>query len=171
MPLTALGNAAIDGVCGHERAVGRVIAEYAESDLLCYRAAEPQALVRRQSAAWDPVLAWAAEALGVRFRVTAGVMPLAQPDAVPRALAKALAPFDPFGLAALQAITTLTGSALLALATARGRLTAQQAWAAAHVDEAFQVSQWGSDVEAEARQQRRWVLMQAASRMLELLGA
>ena len=100
----------------------------------------------------------------------AGLMPLAQPENVRRAIADALGSFDAFGLAAVHIITTLTGSALLALALARGRLTVEHAWTAAHVDEAFQIEGWGEDGEARARHQRRWRVMQAASRTLELLG-
>ena len=170
MPLTTLANSAIDGVAGREALVLDDIARYAACDLLCYRAAEPAALVRRQSEAWDGVLAWAGGALGVRFRIATGLMPLAQPENVRRAIGDALGSFDAFGLAAVHIITTLTGSALLALALARGRLTVEHAWAAAHVDEAFQIEGWGEDGEARARHQHRWRVMQAASRTLELLG-
>ena len=79
--------------------------------------------------------------------------------------------YDGFALAALHVITTLTGSVLLALAHARGRLTAEQAWAAAHVDEDWQISKWGEDAEAKARREGRWADMQAASRMLGLVCA
>ena len=170
MPLTRLANTAIDGVCGREPAVRADIVKYAACDLLCYRADRPQPLVRRQRAAWDGVLGWAREALGVSLRVSAGVMPIAQPQEVAGAVGRALAPFDCFGLTAMHVITSLTGSALLALALARGRLSAEAAWAAAHVDEQFQIAQWGEDAEAAARQRRRWGEMQAASRMLELLA-
>ena len=61
-------------------------------------------------------------------------------------------------------MTTLTGSALLALAHAHGRLDAEATWAAAHVDEDWQIAKWGEDAEAKARRQRRWLEMQAASR-------
>jgi chaperone required for assembly of F1-ATPase len=170
MPLTTLANSAIDGVAGREASVLDDIAGYAACDLLCYRASEPETLMRRQSEAWDGIVAWASAALGVEFRVGTGLMPLAQPENVRRAIADALASFDPFGLAAMHVITTLTGSALLALALARGRLTAERSWAAAHVDEAFQIERWGEDVEARARRQHRWRVMHAASRTLELLA-
>jgi len=170
MPLTTLANAAIDGARGREDAVRAAIVAYGTCDLLCYRAEAPEALVRRQRAAWDGVLGWAREALGVSLRVGAGVMPIAQPQEVAGAVGRALAPFDCFGLTAMHVITSLTGSALLALALARGRLSAEAAWAAAHVDEQFQIAQWGEDAEAAARQRRRWGEMQAASRMLELLA-
>jgi chaperone required for assembly of F1-ATPase len=170
MPLTTLANSAIDGVSGREAPVRDDIARYAACDLLCYRAGEPEILVRRQSEAWDGILAWAEAVLGVRLRVATGLMPLAQPEPLTGAIAEALAGFDPFGLAAMHVITTLTGSALLALALAHGRLTAEGAWAAAHVDEAFQIDRWGEDAEAQARQQRRWRAMHAASRALELLA-
>ena len=96
-------------------------------------------------------------------------MPVAQPEAAISAVARALEGFDTFGLAALHVMTTLTGSALLALAHARGHLTAEAAWAAAHVDEDWQIGRWGEDAEAAARRRRRWSEMQAASRMLALL--
>jgi chaperone required for assembly of F1-ATPase len=77
---------------------------------------------------------------------------------------------DPLALAAHHVMTTLTGSALLALAHAGGRLTAEEAWAAAHIDEDWQISRWGEDAEAQARRARRWAEMQAASRLLSLLA-
>ena len=169
MPLTRLANSAIDGVAGREAEVRADIAKYAGSDLVCYRAEGPEGLVERQCRAWDPILEWARETLGARFEVATGIMPVAQPDAGRAAVAEALAHLDAFTLAALHVMTTLMGSALLALGHARGRLSAEAAWAAAHVDEDWQISQWGEDAEAEARRERRWAEMQAASRMLSLL--
>jgi chaperone required for assembly of F1-ATPase len=119
---------------------------------------------------WDPVLAWSREALGADFRVAEGLMPAAQPEAAREAVALDLETKDAFALAALHVMTTLTGSALLALAHAKGRLTAEAAWAAAHVDEDWQIAKWGEDAEAAARRQRRWAEMQAASRLQSLLG-
>jgi chaperone required for assembly of F1-ATPase len=170
MPLTRLCNSAIDGVRGREAAVRADICAYARSDLLCYRAGEPEALVQRQRRAWDPVLDWAHAALGVRFAVAQGITPAPQPEACASAVAEALGPYDAFALAALHTMTTLTGSVLLTLAHARAHLTAEQAWAAAHVDEDWQIEKWGEDAEAKARRTRRWAEMQAASRLLALLG-
>jgi chaperone required for assembly of F1-ATPase len=169
MPLTRLANSAIDGVRGRAAEVRADIVKYAGSDLLCYRATEPEELVRRQAELWDPVLAWGREALGARLEVAEGLMPVTQPEAAQQAVARALDGQDAFALAALHVMTTLTGSALLALAHARGRLTVEQAWAAAHVDEDWQIGTWGEDAEAAARRLRRWSEMQAASRMLALL--
>ena len=146
------------------------IAAFAANDLLCYRADAPDPLVVQQSAHWDPVLAWAREALGARFEVAMGLMPVAQPEHAIAAVAAALEDLDPFRLAAVHVMTTLTGSALLTLAHTRGALTAEAAWAAAHVDEDFQVSQWGEDTEATRRRARRWAEMQAASRLFALLS-
>ena len=171
MPLTRLANSAIDGVARREAEVRADIAKYAGSDLLCYRADGPEGLQRRQAEVWDPILRWAEQDLGARFAVGAGLMPVVQPDAAKAAVARALEEYGGFALAALHVITTLTGSVLLALAHARGHLTAGEAWAAAHVDEDWQISKWGEDAEAKARRQRRWADMQAASRMLTLLGA
>jgi chaperone required for assembly of F1-ATPase len=170
MPLTRLVNSTLDGVRGREAEVRAEIAKYAGSDLVCYRAAEPEGLVRRQAELWDPVLAWSREALGADFQVAVGLMPVAQPQAACAALAGGLEGYDAFALAALNVMTTLMGSALLALAHARGQLTAEAAWAAAHVDEDWQIAKWGADAEAAARRLRHWTEMQAASRLLALLG-
>jgi chaperone required for assembly of F1-ATPase len=169
MPLTRLVNSTLDGVAGREAAVREEIVKYAGSDLLCYRADGPPALIERQAASWDPVLAWAQDTLAVRFETGAGIMPVTQPAAATAAVAAALQRHDVFALASLHVMTTLTGSALLALAVADGRLSAEAAWAVAHVDEDYQISQWGEDAEAAARRARRWAEMQAASRLLALL--
>ena len=171
MPLTRIANSAIDGVEPRRTEVAAEIVQYGASDLLCYRAEEPEELKRRQAELWDPILAWSRDSLGAALRVGQGIVPVAQPDAALAALARALAPFDAFGLAALHIITTLTGSALLALAHGHGHVDADTAWAAAHVDEDFQISRWGEDADAKARRVRRSAEMRAASRMLALARA
>jgi chaperone required for assembly of F1-ATPase len=170
MPLTRLVNTVLDGVAGREAEVRADIAKYAASDLLCYRAEGPPELVRRQMEAWDPVLAWARAALGANLVIARGIVPVAQPQAAMGAIGSALVRLDAFGLAAHHVMTTLTGSTLLALAHAGGRLTAEEAWAAAHIDEDWQIGQWGGDAQAKARRQRRWTDMEAASRLVALLG-
>ena len=169
MPLTRLANSAIDGVMGREAEVRADIVKYAGSDLVCYRAEAPPELVRRQLETWDPVLMWAREALAASFHVAHGIMPAMQPRPAAANVARAIEAHGAFDLAALHVMTTLMGSALLALAHARGRLTADESWAAAHVDEDWQISQWGEDAEAQARRERHWLEMQAASRLIELL--
>jgi chaperone required for assembly of F1-ATPase len=169
MPLTRLANSAIDAVKGREPEVRGDIARYAGSDLICYRAEAPPELVHRQAQAWDPVLAWARDALGASFHVARGIMPVSQPAPAAHSVAHAIEAHGAFELAALHVMTTLMGSALLALAHATGRLTAHDAWAAAHVDEDWQISQWGEDAEAKARREARWLEMRAASRLLAFL--
>jgi chaperone required for assembly of F1-ATPase len=157
MPLTRLLNSAIDGVV-HTMAETRAdVLSYAGSDLICYRAEEPDLLVARQAEAFDPVLRWAADSLGARLNVTTSVMHVAQPPEALAAIGAELDAYeDPVALAALGVMTTLSGSALLALAVARGFLSAEAAWQAAHVDEDFQAERWGADAEAVARREGRW---------------
>ncbi|MCT8265681.1 ATPase [Afifella sp. JA880] len=156
MPLTRLANVAIDGVADEMPAVREEVAAYAGTDLLFYRAGEPEALVARQREIWDPLLAWAESRFSVRFRLVEGVMPVDQPEEGLQAVREALEGFDePLSLAALHTATTLTGSALIALALAEGVIDAEAAWAAAHVDEDFNISQWGEDFEAKERRDRR----------------
>jgi chaperone required for assembly of F1-ATPase len=168
MPLTRLANSAIDGVAGREQAVIDDIARHAASDLLCYRAEGPKALVEAQSAHWDKVLDWARMELKAPLVLAQGVVHVAQPEASLARIRRALDGLDALRLAALHVMTALTGSALLALAVLRGKLTPEQAWTAAHVDEDFQISQWGEDAEAATRRENRWRDFAAAARALTL---
>jgi chaperone required for assembly of F1-ATPase len=146
MPLTRLANVALDRVAAEMDAVATEIAKYAGSDLLCYRAGEPAAFAAKQAAAWDPVLDWARERLRARFVCSEGVRHVAQPaEAIAAVRAEIAEARSPFALSALASATALTGSALLALALARGRLSADAAWEVAHVDEDWNIAQWGED--------------------------
>ena len=167
MPVTRIVNAAVDRVRRDMAAVRVEIVTYADSDLVCYRAGGPQSLVDAQEAAWSPLIAWAQEGLGARLTLAAGVVPVAQDASVAAAIEQALAPLDALSLAALSTVTTLTGSAIIALALARGRVSAEAAWVAAHVDENWQMSRWGSDEALLAQRKRRWREMEAAALILE----
>jgi len=170
MPLTRLVNTATDGVALDQRAVFDDILRFAGSDLLCYRADSPEGLVKRQNDIWNPILDWAAQTLGARFILAEGVIHQEQPREAISAYAEGLRAFaTPLGLACLHTITTLTGSALLALAFASGRLSAEDAWAAAHVDEDWQIEHWGTDEEAFQRRENRWQEMRAAALVIEAL--
>jgi chaperone required for assembly of F1-ATPase len=165
MPLTRLANSIIDGVADRPDAVQEEVEKYLGSDLVCYRADAPRGLVERQSKHWDPILDWAREALGANFAVGEGVIHVAQSDDALAAAAAAI-PSEPWRLGAVHAATTLTGSALLALALAQGALSADDAWTAAHVDEDWNIEQWGSDDEAMARRSFREAEFRAAAKVL-----
>ena len=168
MPVTRLANTAIDGIASDLDAVHEDILRFAGTDFLCYRAEGPTELVDLQSEKWDPVMTWAAKDVGARFILASGVIHQEQPKAAIEAFHKRLAIHkDPLKLACLHTITTLTGSAILALAFAEKHLTVEDVWMLAHVDEDWQISQWGSDLEAEDRRAKRWVDMQAAAAVFE----
>ncbi len=167
MPTTRLANSAIDGVADALAATCAAIAEYAAADLVCYRAAAPEALVALQADAFDPVMAWARESLGAHFVTTVGVAHVAQPEATLAAARAAVEVYaDPFAVAALHVMTSLTGSLLIALMTAKSALSPQAAWRAAHVDEDFQIGRWGEDDEAKRRHAARWRDFEAAAKVL-----
>lgn len=175
MPATRLANSALDGVARDIAGVAADIVKYAGSDLVCYRAGEPEGLVAAQAAAWDPALAFARERLGARFILAEGVMFAAQPDHALGAFAKAVdafaqAPDGAARIASLHSMTTLTGSALIAMMMAHGGLTAEEAWAASHVDEDWQMRLWGADEEALAKRAQRFVDMKAAVDMWSALA-
>ncbi len=170
MPLTRFANTAIDAVADTLDAVANDIVAYANSDLVCYRAVSPEELLERQEELWDPIVAWANETLGGEFHVIKGVMHVAQLDASLAAIAKALRPHDAFRLTGLHVLTTLAGSALIALALDRKWLSADAAWKAAHVDEDYEISLWGEDAEAAARRHGRRAEFDSADRFLTLLS-
>ena len=169
MPLTRLANAAIDAVVESPQPVADEITKYLGSDLLIYRAKSPSELIDKQSRAWDPVLSWAREAFDARFVLAQGVVYVAQPPEAIAAMQKSI-PREPWRLAAVSSITTLTGSALLALAVAHDAIDADSTWAAAHVDEDWQMAQWGRDELALERRAYRQAEFRAAVSVLRLVG-
>lgn len=167
MPLTRLVNSAIDRVSAEMDAVREDIVNHAGTDLILYRAEGPESLIATEEALWGPVLKASEAALGRRFVLAEGIVHVAQEPATLDAVRQALAPYDPLALAALHSMTTLTGSALVALACARGDITAEEAWTAAHADEDWQAERWGHDEQAAARRERRWEEMRAAALVLD----
>ncbi|MFZ2101494.1 MAG: ATP12 family protein [Oricola sp.] len=172
MPCYRLANTAVDGVGSDMQAVLEDVLRYCGTDLLFYRAASPQELADRQRELWDPVVDWADSLAGSRFNLAEGVVHVAQPREAIAAIGVHLNTIrDPLVLAAIHSMTTLMGSAMLALAVWKGELSAQQAWDAAHVDEDWNISHWGEDTEAKMRRANRWAEMEAAARMIEALSA
>lgn len=168
MPLTRLANTAIDRVEPRADTIIEEIVSYAGSDLLCYRAEGPDKLLLRQAQHWDPIVTWMEGEIGARFILTQGVMHHEQPSVTIERFADHVRTHDAFALTGLHNITTLTGSALIGVAIAAGEVTAQAAWAAAHVDEDWQIEQWGRDEEADARRAARHVDFEAAVAFMEL---
>jgi chaperone required for assembly of F1-ATPase len=165
MPLTRLANAIIDRVADASRPVADDIRKYLGSDLLYYRADAPERLRARQAQHWDPILSWARDGLGAEFKIGEGVMHIAQPDAAIEAAVAAI-PKDAWRLGALHAATTLSGSALIALALLHGRLSTEAAWQAAHVDEDWNMELWGRDEIALSQRAFRFAEFQAAATVL-----
>jgi chaperone required for assembly of F1-ATPase len=168
MPVTRLANSVVHGVVDKVDAVTDDVAKYLGTDLLFYRAGHPEALVAREARHWDPVLIWAADSLGAHFILGEGIVPVRQPEQA-IAAARATLPSDPWPIAALHVITTLTGSALLALALFHDAIDEDRAWAAAHVDEDWNAEKWGVDEEVAARRAARLVDYKAASGILKAL--
>ena len=154
MAVTRLANTAIEAIPAARDAVAQQIADYAGSDLLCYRAEGPEGLLARQTEAWDPALDRARRELGVRLICGMGIVHQAQPDgSLDRVRALALTE-DDFGLAGLAFATPLFGSAVLALGLRRSWFEADRAFDLSRLDEAFQEELWGIDAEAGERTAR-----------------
>lgn len=169
MPVTRAANAAIDKVTPQFAEVAQVIAAYGASDLLCYRAEGPAALVARQAAAWDPLLDWASQTLGARLQTTAGIAPVAQPKAATEALTRHVTALDPFRLTAVHDLVAISGSLVIGLAVLRGRIDADAAWQCSRIDEDWQAELWGSDDEAMAIASGKKADFKSAQNILRLL--
>lgn len=147
MPVTRGANAAIDKVAIQFDEVVDIVAAYGESDLLCYRASEPEGLVARQVEGWDPILEWCKTELDAPLFVAEGVMHIAQPARSISNLKKAVSGMSNFQLAGLYDLVSISGSLVLALALVRGRIDVEQAWSLSRIDESWQIEQWGPDDE------------------------
>ena len=170
MPCTRAANSAIDKVAPQFAEVVGIVAAYGGTDLLCYRATGPEALVERQGAGWDPLLDWAETALGARLCPTAGVMHVAQNAVALERLDARVAAMSPFALAAFHDLVALSGSLVLAFAVIEGRLDAEAAWRLSRIDEDWQIEQWGEDEEAAALTETRHQAFLQAARFFALCG-
>lgn len=150
MPFTRSANSALDRVAPQHAEVAEIVAAYGESDLICYRAESPAALVARQAEAWDPLVDWARDALAAPLVMATGVMHVPQPATSIEALRARVHRQDAFALTALHDLTALSGSLVMGLAVLEGETTPEALWALSRVDEDWQATQWGEDEEAAA---------------------
>ncbi len=171
MPFMRIAATAIDRASGDNEAFVDRIAGYAETDLVCYRAPSPQALVLRQSSAWEPLLDWAHEEFGVRLEATEGVTPLDQVPETLSHLREVVRGHDPFELAALGVATAASGSLVIALALMRAHIDAASACEASQLDEDFQNEIWGEDAEALERRALLKAELEQAAAFVALLRA
>lgn len=171
MKLTGLANAAIDRVAPDPQPFAHGLAAYGESDLLCYRAEAPPALVERESERWDPILAWARRRFDVDFALVRGIVHRPQPRATLERLAHEVAIRSAFELAGLSPLVTISGSLVIALALAEGAIGVEPAWSAAALGEQWQAEQWGEDEQAAAALAARHRDFETAARFLALLDS
>lgn len=169
MPITRAVNSAIDRTGPEYKAVVEMVAAYGGSDLICYRAEGPEELVQRQLAAWTPLIAWAEDRFGARLVTATGVMHVLQPADGQARLAEAVGTYQPLALTALYDLVALSGSLIIGLAVAEGRLDVTEGWSLSRIDETWQAEQWGVDDEAAALATRKEGEFRAAARLLTLL--
>ena len=169
MPMTQFVATALDRVpLDRERIVGD-LAAFAETDLLCHRAADSEWLLKRQAEQWQPLLDWAKTVLGARFTLASGIMPVDQPPETLAAIRRRVAALDDFNLVAMQSLAGSTGSIMLAFAVAEGRLSAEDAHRLSRLDEDYQIERWGEDYEAADRRVAVHADMREAERLLSLV--
>lgn len=171
MPLTRLATTTVDRVATQRDAIIRQTANYAATDLVCYRAAHPPVLAARQQAVWQPLIDWAVLRYDAPLVITSGVIPKSQSIESLRAFAAAVAEHDDFALTALHMATAACGSLVIGLALIEGHLDAEAAFAASQLDESFQIEAWGEDAEQAERRRSLAADIRAAARFVSLLRA
>jgi chaperone required for assembly of F1-ATPase len=169
MPLTRFATTTVDRVATQREVIVRQTANYAATDLVCYRAAHPPALAARQQAVWQPLIDWAVLGYDAPLSVTTGVIPTKQSATSLRAFAAAVDEQDDFALTALHVATAAAGSLVIGLALIEGHLDAAGAFAASQLDESFQIEVWGEDAEQAERRRTLAADIQAAARFISLL--
>jgi chaperone required for assembly of F1-ATPase len=169
MPMVRLINAALES--GEEKlpAMRDEVVKYAGNDLMLYRAEGPASLVAAQEKHWDEALVRIARHFGIGFQPTMGITHQPQPEPTLARLTAELREENLFVVTALNSLTNLTGSGLLAIALWYRLLSPEEVWAAAHVDEDYQQSQWGEVEEARERRARRRAEFDAAVKVLEFM--
>lgn len=141
---------------------------YAETDTLCYRAEEGEALHGRQTEIWEPLLTAAEARWDVHFDRVSGIIHRPQPAASLARLRTALEAENAFVLAALKTLASLSASLTLALTALAAEAEAEELWNAANLEEDWQAELWGKDAEAEARREKRFRDFTAAMRFAAL---
>ena len=169
MPATRAANAAIDKVRGQKAEVAHLVADYGDSDLICYRAEAPAALAVREAVAWDPLIDWAAQRYGARLEVRHGVMHTPQPAQALAALRGPVDAMSSFELTAFHDLVALSGSLVIGLAVIERYARDDDLWARSRIDEDWQAEQWGSDAEAQALADQRYRSFVDAVRFLRCL--
>ena len=169
MPFTRTANAAVDKVAIQHAEVADMLADYGDSDLLCYRAEAPDDLVARQSTSWDPLLDWADSALGARLETRVGVMHASQDPTALSKLRQNVHEMNNFELAAFHDLVAISGSLVIGFAAKAEFMPAEELWLTSRVDEIWQQEQWGEDEEATEMAQHKKAAFLHASDFLRLL--
>ena len=172
MPLTRLANTMIDKARGPDRAaMNAEVLKYAGSDLICYFAAHPPALVRLHEEHWKPLLEWLKEKHGVALEAVSGIQYHPQPQAALDKLKRIVEGLAAADFTIVQSATASTGSLAIALALLEGKLSAAEAYEAACVDEIYQLKTWGADALAQKKLDALKTDLEEITRFRDLLKA
>ena len=169
MPLTGYANSSIDRIEKNRESILKEILNFAETDLLCYRANEPIDLVSRQNSHWQPLLDWAADTMKIKLKVTTGILHIKQPLRAIDTLAKLLRGKNDMELAGIISLTTACGQIILALALAKGRIDIKEALVCTQLEQIYQNERWGVDEETRIRQVSLETEIATATKFLSLL--
>jgi len=168
MPCTRLMNVAFEQTPSRRDELVKEFCAYAQTDLLCYRAQNPDDLAQRQNENWQPILDWAAQAHGIALTTTIGIKAAAQSQQSLLGAQKFAENLNNIDLTLLLHLTASYGSSLLALATINGPLTVDTAFALSRLDETYQNEHWGVDMEVVKKNR---AMLQELTELAQLIEA
>jgi chaperone required for assembly of F1-ATPase len=166
--LRDMADHAIDSVAMGRGATIRALIAYGETDTLCYRGDEGEALAERQIQVWEPLLTAAERRWDVAFIRIGGIIHQSQPPATLARLEAVLAGLDDFALAALRETASLSASLVIGLAALEPGADPHALWDAANLEEDWQAELWGKDWQAMDLREKRFGTFAAAMRFAEL---
>lgn len=155
MPLTQVMTTAMDCGVADRAAIAEEVLGYLDTDLLCYRAEEPEAIRIRQQERWDPWLIWFEHVSGNRLHTTTGLSALKQPQGAHDYAAKAVRHADDFHFMAIQMTTAISGSLVLALAFVEGVATPDDVFQCAQLEELYRNEFYNEDFYGQAPHQEK----------------
>ncbi len=145
MPVTQFLSTKIDRVRAQRSEISEMILRYMDTDMVCYRTDEPEALAKAQEEAWNPVIAYAEKRFAITLDTTTDIRAISHGDKANAALRTYVEALDEDRFTLLQIVTSLSGSILTALMFIEGELDPEEVLAIARVEERYKDTLYDAD--------------------------
>ena len=144
----------IDKIINNRMSYINDILSFIDTDLICYRAEEPNDLVQWQNKNWDPILLKVEKYINNKVDIFKGIMPSKQKKEIKFKITTFLTKFSDLEIIVLHRITNITGSVFLSLCILNNELIKEKAFELSHLDELWQAENWGFEEEASSNREK-----------------